>query len=797
MSRLLGVKTSTAYNNGADLRAQQQKLRSQEVYSSSSAADIMASLPRQKAENGYTEVMESGVNLINRMSFYSFLLKVKERSSQNTKMLDIVSPIQAAIGNLSVSSPKYKFMPEDIIADNRKGTLDVSKDYINDVNRIFTLYDEITSNTMQQRLPGTLAEATTILYDALNRKDVYGNRGIDILLSTKLLTEREYSAVNKLLMPGADALNLSPAMIVANLDLALSVNKILAKELERKDTTSNASSMNMDMVIPELYINLMNNISDAKTPAEIEARIANTFKNSKLLPNNFNYEDYMKDTKFARIASVASDYIRPAGGVSNNTFINNTFTTANTTTNSGYGLLDDSNGQGMIMSARGVSTIPDYRNDASQAVEVVNVDAFGRISNTVSNYNTSNYSTANNNTLIPRADEITGEFYDEVKKGKNLGGIASFKISNAPSVENSHIEYFGDGSSVEVLHITTAIGNERYMTFEIPKKQSTAVRSRVMGNAQQASGHSYTTANPVRHNTGHTINLDTGTYGNKFVGTEGLHTVTIASINEMQIHLESGTPVEKERFNTDFIPPLGGNLVINFVGGGYAAYDRNKNAWLTSEPVSVSSQSPYVHELRNNASTYNTGKSLKSVLEDKRALELGSAYGVVSQNPDYSAIAANDRAGYDKAFDLMETARRAPLITLCGEKVYECASPTPTFDGVFYSPEKDLYYNNDGSVYINQQAVEEEYKFRAVHRKRTPAKIFNVIAGTHGFVEYNKPAAGLFSTGQGTTSYSTASAVGGYGSLQSDTATIRNVVQTSNTLVDRSKEKVMYINLKD
>lgn len=134
-------------------------------------------------------------------------------------------------------------------------------------------------------------------------------------------------------MPGADALNLSPAMIVANLDLALSVNKILAKELERKDTTSNASSMNMDMVIPELYINLMNNISDAKTPAEIEARIANTFKNSKLLPNNFNYEDYMKDTKFARIASVASDYIRPAGGVSNNTFINNTFTTANTTTN--------------------------------------------------------------------------------------------------------------------------------------------------------------------------------------------------------------------------------------------------------------------------------------------------------------------------------------------------------------------------------------------------------------------------------------------------------------------------------
>lgn len=42
---------------------------------------------------------------------------------------------------------------------------------------------------MQQRLPGTLAEATTILYDALNRKDVYGNRGIDILLSTKLLTE--------------------------------------------------------------------------------------------------------------------------------------------------------------------------------------------------------------------------------------------------------------------------------------------------------------------------------------------------------------------------------------------------------------------------------------------------------------------------------------------------------------------------------------------------------------------------------------------------------------------------------
>lgn len=54
--------------------------------------------------------MESGVNLINRMSFYSFLLKVKERSSQNTKMLDIVSPIQAAIGNLSVSSPKYKFM---------------------------------------------------------------------------------------------------------------------------------------------------------------------------------------------------------------------------------------------------------------------------------------------------------------------------------------------------------------------------------------------------------------------------------------------------------------------------------------------------------------------------------------------------------------------------------------------------------------------------------------------------------------------------------------------------------------
>lgn len=50
------------------------------------------------------------------------------------------------------------------------------------------------------------------------------------------------------------------------------------------------------------------------------------------------------------------------------------------------------------MSARGVSTIPDYRNDASQAVEVVNVDAFGRISNTVSNYNTSNYSTANNNT---------------------------------------------------------------------------------------------------------------------------------------------------------------------------------------------------------------------------------------------------------------------------------------------------------------------------------------------------------------------------------------------------------------
>lgn len=60
------------------------------------------------------------------------------------------------------------------------------------------------------------------------------------------------------------------------------------------------------------------------------------------------------------------------------------------------------------------------------------------------------------------------------------------------------------------------------MTFEIPKKQSTAVRSRVMGNVQQASGHSYTTANPVRHNTGHTINLD-GTYGNKFVGTEGLH----------------------------------------------------------------------------------------------------------------------------------------------------------------------------------------------------------------------------------------------------------------------------------
>ena len=144
------------------------------MYSSSSAADIMASLPRQKAENGYQEVMESGVNLINRMSFYSFLLKVKERSSQNTKMIDIVSPIQAAIGNLSVSSPKYKFMPEDILADNTKGTLDVSKDYINDVNIIFTLYDEITSNTMQQRLPGTLAEATTILYDALNRKDVYG-----------------------------------------------------------------------------------------------------------------------------------------------------------------------------------------------------------------------------------------------------------------------------------------------------------------------------------------------------------------------------------------------------------------------------------------------------------------------------------------------------------------------------------------------------------------------------------------------------------------------------------------------
>ena len=166
------------------------------------------------------------------MTHYSFLLKVEDRCKDNNSVIDVIAPIKNTVGSLAVNAPKHKYMATDILSDNARGSLDISQDYINSVQNVFQLYDEVTSNTVQQRLAGTLSEACMYLFNALNRLDAHGNRGIDILMHTKTMTEREYTFVNRVLTAGPTALDLAPAMIIANLDLALSVNKILATEIE-------------------------------------------------------------------------------------------------------------------------------------------------------------------------------------------------------------------------------------------------------------------------------------------------------------------------------------------------------------------------------------------------------------------------------------------------------------------------------------------------------------------------------------------------------------------------------------